>query len=78
MNQALLKEEMDKRNMTATDLARIADVDKSTISRILSGEAICTVATAAKISNAMKLSNRATMSIFFEKQVAETKLKKEE
>jgi len=75
MNQALLKEEMEKRNMTAADLARIAEVDKSTISRILSGDAICTVATAAKISNAMRLSNRATMSIFFEKQVAEVKQK---
>ena len=67
MNSAMLKEEMDKRSLSAADLARAANIDKSTISRILSGEAICTVATAAKISNAMCLSNKAIMSIFFEK-----------
>ena len=66
MNRELLRAEMNKRNMNASELAELANVEKSTISRILSGETACTVATAGKIAQAMRLSNKATIQIFFE------------
>ena len=66
MNKELLKEEMDKQHLSMADLARIAEVDRSTISRILSGEQICSVKIAARITNGMKLKPKLATQIFFE------------
>lgn len=66
MNKELLKAEMDKRKMSANDLADIAGVNRSTIWRILTGETVCSTPIAAKIVNGMKLSPKTATAIFFE------------
>ena len=74
MNRQLLKEEMDKRGLNITRLAEVSGVDKSLISRILSGDRDCNVLTAQKLAKGMKLSNTKTVLIFFGDEVAETQL----
>lgn len=66
MNRELLKEEMDKQNLSMADLARLAEVDRSTIYRILNGDQKCTVKVAAKITNGMKLKPKLATQIFFD------------
>lgn len=65
MNRELLKTEMERRKLTVTELSEMARINKSTLSRVLSGETDCTVSTAGKIANALKLSNKKTYQIFF-------------
>lgn len=66
MNKELLKEEMKKRNLSMAELASLANVDRTTIWRILEGNQNCTVAVAAKITNGMKLKPKLATKIFFE------------
>ena len=66
MNRKLLKSEMEKKNITISTLADMAKINKSTLSRMLSGETECNVATASKIASALKLSNKAAYQIFFD------------
>lgn len=66
MNRELLREEMDKRGMNQSQLAELANVDRSAISRILSGDQDPGVKIAAKIVNAMKLKPKLATQIFFE------------
>lgn len=65
MNRTLLKEVMEKKNVTITTLSETARINKSTLSRILSGETECNVSTASKIASALKLSNKTAFQIFF-------------
>lgn len=65
MNRELLRAEMNKRGMNQTQLAELTNIAPSIISRILSGERDCNVATAAKIVNAMKLKPAVATEIFF-------------
>lgn len=66
MNRELLKSEMEKRKVNVTTLSELAKINKSTLSRMLSGETECNVATAGKIATALKLSNKVAFQIFFE------------
>lgn len=66
INIQLLESKMKEKELSINELSRLSDVDKSVISRILSGETnSCTLITANKLSKALKLSNKETISIFF-------------
>lgn len=71
MNKEMLKDVMEKKNMSITTLAETAKINKSTLSRILSGENECNVSTAGKIAAALNLSNKTAYLIFFAEQVAQ-------
>ena len=71
-NLEMLKEEMAKRNCNITKLSELSNIDKSTISRFLSGNQTCTVETAQNISEALHLSSTKAGLIFFGKEVADT------
>lgn len=72
MNRDLLKAELAKRNMSVDELASLVGMNKSTIYRVMNGDTWCSVKTAAKIINALKLKPKTAMQIFFEDEVAET------
>ena len=73
INTELLKQEMSDKNFNISRLSKESKIDKSVLSRIISGESkTCTVETAQNISEALDLSSRKRMSIFFAKQIAET------
>ena len=62
---------MKEKSVSISELADKANVEKSTISRILSGQVTsCTVDTAGKIINALSLDMPTANSIFFEDRVA--------
>lgn len=66
INIQLLESKMKEKELSINELSRLSDVDKSVISRILSGKTnSCTLITANKLSKALKLSNKETISIFF-------------
>ena len=52
----LLQNEMNKKKLNITQLSEISGIDKSTISRFMSGERVCSVQTAQKIALALDLS----------------------
>lgn len=66
MKIELLKEELAKKKMKQSDLAKLAGVTPATVSRILNGQRSCTTEMAKKIKNALKLSPTKAASIFFE------------
>lgn len=70
MNIPAFKEELSKRELSIEEVAKMAEVDKTTIYRIINGESKCTVSTAAKIVNALKLKPSVATNIFFENDVA--------
>lgn len=72
MNRDLLKKELADRNLSITDLASLVGMDRSTIHRVVNGETMCSVKTAAKIINALKLKPTIATQIFFGDVVAET------
>lgn len=61
----MLKAEMDKQNMTISDLAEASDVDKSTISRLLNEQRTCSVNTAQALVQALNISSVKAGKIFF-------------
>lgn len=65
MNIALLKSEMEKRGMNATELAKASGVSKATLSRILRGQRGCTTNIAKQIVQGMKLTQKQALMIFF-------------
>lgn len=71
----LLKREMEDKNINISKLSELSGVDKSVISRLVSGESkTCTVDTAQRISEALKLSYTKRGLIFFANRVAEKQL----
>ncbi len=66
MDIALLKSEMEKREMNAKKLSEACGVSRATLSRILNGQRTCSVEIAKKIVNGMKLTQKQALSIFFE------------
>lgn len=72
MNRDLLKAELAKRNLSVDELANLVGMNKSTIYRVINGDTWCSVRTAAKIINALKLKPTIATQIFFEDGVAET------
>lgn len=72
INTELLKQEMNDKNYNISRLSKESKIDKSVLSRIISGESkTCTVETAQNISEALDLSSKKRVSIFFAKEVAE-------
>ena len=72
INTELLKEEMQNKDCNINRLAELSRVDKSVLSRIINGKSkTCTVETAQNIANALELSNKKKVSIFFLLHVAE-------
>ena len=67
-NIKLLEEEMDKNNVS--ELARMSNVDKSTISRLLNGQRTCSIATAQAIVQALNIPSKIAGLIFFSNEVA--------
>ena len=67
MNREALKSEMEKKHLSADQLAAKSGVDRSTIYRILNGESNCSIESARKIVTALNLSAATAKSIFFEK-----------
>ena len=65
VNVELLKDEMDKKSLSISELSRISGVDKSTISRLLSEERQCSVSTAQALVMAMKIPSTRAGKIFF-------------
>ena len=73
INIELLKQEMTDKNFNISKLSKESKIDKSVLSRIINGESkTCTVETAQNISEALDLSSKKRVSIFFAKQIAET------
>lgn len=73
INIELLKKEMTEKNYNISRLSEKSKIDKSVLSRIINGESkTCTVETAQNISEALGLSSKKRVSIFFAKEVAET------
>lgn len=70
MNREALKSEMEKKHLSADQLAAKSGVDRSTIYRILNGESNCSIESARKIVTALNLSAATAKSIFFEKERA--------
>lgn len=70
MNRDALKAEMDRKGLTADQLAVKTGMDRSTIYRILNGERQCTVESARKIVTALNLSAKSAKFIFFEEERA--------
>jgi len=66
MNIAELKSEMDRQNVSAAELSRRSGVDKSVISRVLSGKRGCSINNAKRIAVALKLKPKMASTIFFE------------
>lgn len=67
MNAVKLAEAMKERDISITELSDKAKIEKSTISRILSGQiSSCTVDTAGKIISALELDPVTARQIFFE------------
>lgn len=66
MKQELLKAELEKRGMNQLDLAELANISPSAVSRIINGEREPGVKIAARIVNALKLKPKIATEIFFE------------
>ena len=66
MNLKALKSEMERQNITVTQLANLSGVKRSTIYRIINGETYCNIETARKISTSLKLKPKQVSTIFFE------------
>lgn len=67
MNAVKLAEAMRERDISITELSDKAKIEKSTISRILSGQiSSCTVDTAGKIISVLELDPITAKQIFFE------------
>lgn len=66
VNKDALRQELETRNMSVDDLSDLTGIDRSTIYRILNGSSKCTVETATKIVNKLRLKPTVAMSIFFE------------
>ena len=71
MNREALKAELSARNLSVDDLANRIGVNRTTIYRMINGDTVCSVGTAAKIINELKLDPHTAMHIFFEEKVAE-------
>ena len=70
MNTAKLREQLDAKGLSINQLAELSNVDKASISRLLRGGQTCTIETAQKIFEALKLTPKQASSIFFEGEVA--------
>lgn len=70
VNIKLLEEEMDKKHVSVSELARMSNVDKSTISRLLNGQRACSIATAQAIVQALEIPSKKAGLIFFSIEVA--------
>lgn len=70
VNIKLLEEEMDKNNVSVSELARMSNVDKSTISRLLNEQRTCSIATAQAIVQALNIPSKIAGLIFFSNEVA--------
>lgn len=64
MNIKLLEEEMDKKHVSVSELARMSNVDKSTISRLLNEQRACSIATAQAIVQALDIPSKKAGLIF--------------
>lgn len=64
MNIKLLEEEMDKKHVSVSELARMSNVDKSTISRLLNEQRACSIATAQAIVQALEIPSKKAGLIF--------------
>ena len=69
VNIKLLKEEMDKNNVSVSELARMSNIDKSTISRLLNEQRTCSIATAQAIVQALNIPSKIAGLIFFSNEV---------
>ena len=70
INTELLKQEMNDKNYNISKLSKESKIDKSVLSRIISGESkTCTVETAQNISEALDLSSKKRVSIFLLKKL---------
>jgi DNA-binding phage protein len=66
MNRELLKGKIQESHIKMDELAKAANMDRSTLyRRLASDEGEFTIAEATAISEALKLSKRDVMSIFF-------------
>lgn len=65
VNIKLLEEEMDKNNVSVSELARMSNIDKSTISRLLNEQRTCSIATAQAIVQALNIPSKIAGLIFF-------------
>lgn len=70
VNIKLLEEEMDKNNVSVSELARMSNIDKSTISRLLNEQRTCSIATAQAIVQALNIPSKIAGLIFFSNEVA--------
>lgn len=77
MNIELLKEEINNRSLSISELSKISNVDKSTISRLLSEERKCSISTAQALVNALDISSEKAGAIFFGNKVAKMQQSKE-
>lgn len=64
VNIKLLEEEMDKKHVSVSELARMSNVDKSTISRLLNEQRACSIATAQAIVQALEIPSKKAGLIF--------------
>lgn len=69
VNIKLLEEEMDKNNVSVSELARMSNIDKSTISRLLNEQRTCSIATAQAIVQALNIPSKIAGLIFFSNEV---------
>ncbi|MBD9052059.1 MAG: XRE family transcriptional regulator [Holdemanella biformis] len=70
VNVKLLEEEMDKKHVSVSELARMSNVDKSTISRLLNEQRACSIATAQAVVQALDIPSKKAGLIFFSTEVA--------
>lgn len=56
--------------MSVSELARMSNVDKSTISRLLNEQRACSIATAQAIVQALEIPSKKAGLIFFSVEVA--------
>lgn len=70
VNVKLLEEEMDKKHVSVSELARMSNVDKSTISRLLNKQRACSITTAQAIVQALDIPPKKAGLIFFSTEVA--------
>lgn len=64
VNVKLLEEEMDKKHVSVSELARMSNVDKSTISRLLNEQRACSIATAQAVVQALDIPSKKAGLIF--------------
>jgi len=68
MNLIKLKDIMQTKNITAYQLAKKSGLSQSGVSYILNGKRKCTLESSVRIANALKLTSKQIIDIFYKEE----------